>query len=217
MKLLRSSLLLATSAAITASAASAVPYQNYVLAPSTRTLRPVAIYKQDGPSSSPDALLDGHDADAALALDAFNASVTYDFGKTIGGFLNLNISSVGNVGVTFSQSSVWVSSWGSDAMNGEGRDAPIVFNATAPGHYTAPSNQERGGFRYLTVVNLGEESVDVADLWIQFTAMPHAAEDALQQYTGWFHSNDEKLNRYVHFAPITERSSQRTLQRLVCR
>ena len=183
---------------LVATATSATPYHEYILAPPSRTLRPVAVYTQHGPLTAETALLQGHSpsADLPLELDAFNSSVTYDFGKNIGGLVNMEVTSRnGSVGVTFTESSLWVSSATCDASNFIGVDAPLVFNVTSPGLYEAPLEKERGAFRYLTIVNLGTEKLSIKDLWVHFTAMPHWPDDALQNYTGWFHSNDEKLNR----------------------
>ena len=180
-------------------AVAAVPYQEYILAPPSRTIRPVDVFRKAGSLSSPTTLLKGHaPSGGGLVLNAFNSSVTYDFGRNVAGWVNLDVlSHHGSIGVTFSESSLWVSSEASDATADAGLDSPMVFNVTHPGHYQAPSEKERGGFRYLTVVNLGSEKVSVKDLWVHFTAMPHWNDDALQNYTGWFHSNDERLNRYA--------------------
>lgn len=183
--------------AFAVAAAAAAPYHEYILAPPSRTIRPVSIFRTQDPVTSETDLLD---ADAStgqgLVLHAFNSSVTYDFGKNIGGWVNLAVlSSNGSVGVTFSESSLWVSSAACDATANSGLDAPLVFNVTNPGTYTAPANKERGAFRYLTVVNLGDPEIEIHDLWVHFTAMPHWNDDALQNYTGWFHSNDDRLNR----------------------
>ena len=180
-------------------ATAAVPYQQYILAPPSRTIRPVSVFRQHGSLSSQTALLSKKTpSNGALVLDAFNSSVTYDFGKNVAGWVNLDVSSrTGSVGVTFSESSLWVSSEACDATADAALDSPLVFNVTHSGHYAAPTNQERGAFRYLTIVNLGSTKVSVKDLWVHFTAMPHWDDDALQDYTGWFHSNDEKLNRYA--------------------
>ena len=185
--------------AFAAVAAAAAPYHQYILAPPSRTVRPVAIFRTQDPVTSETDLLDGNAfTGQGLVLHAFNSSVTYDFGKNIGGWVNLAVlSSNGSVGVTFSESSLWVSSAACDATANSGLDAPLVFNVTSPGTYVAPENKERGAFRYLTVVNLGTERVSVKDLWVHFTAMPHWKENELRDYTGWFHSNDEQLNRRV--------------------
>ena len=184
-----------------AAAFAAVPYQQYILAPSSRTVRPVAVHLQSGLLSNEAALLDNQAAPGgSLSLDAFNSSITYDFGKNVGGLVNFNTTSNdGAVGVTFTESSLWISSEACDATASAGLDAPLVFNLTGAGHYVAPADKERGAFRYLTVVNLGSSPLSISDLWVNFTAMPHWEADSLQNYTGWFHSNDEKLNRYAQF------------------
>ena len=178
-----------------------VPYHQYILAPSSRTLRPATIHAQHGTLSAETALLEGHKSptDPPLVLHTFNSSVTYDFGKNIAGLVKLEVASQdGSVGVTFTESSLWISSAFSDpSADPAGMDTRLVFNITRPGLYEAPRKMERGAFRYLTVVNLGTEELSIKDFWIYFTPMPHWPDNALQDYTGWFHSNDEKLNRYV--------------------
>ena len=178
-------------------AAAAVPYQEYILAPPSRTIRPTAVHLQSGSVSSETALLDTQvTSGQRLTLDGFNSSVTYDFGKNIAGLVNFNTtSSDGSLGVTFSESSIWVSTEACDGTRGVVLDAPMVFNVSGPGHYAAPTIMERGAFRYVTLVNLGSDPLSVHDLWVHFTAMPHWEDDSLRNYTGWFHSNDEKLNR----------------------
>ncbi|RDX56111.1 Six-hairpin glycosidase [Lentinus brumalis] len=184
---------------IIATTAAAIPYNQYILAPSSRTIRPVAIYDQHDSLTSAAALLAGHKPSGqTLVLDAFNSSVTYDFGKNIAGLVNLVVSSQnGSIGITFTESSLWVSSAACDATADSGLDAPLVFNVTSSGSYQASPDKERGAFRYLTVVNLGTAKLSIKDLWVHFTAMPHWEENTLQDYTGWFHSNDDKLNRRI--------------------
>ncbi|RPD81754.1 bacterial alpha-L-rhamnosidase domain protein [Lentinus tigrinus ALCF2SS1-7] len=185
--------------------AAAVPYHQYILSPSSRTVRPVAIYAQHGPLTSEAALLEGHHPSGqSLVLDVFNSSVTYDFGKNIAGLVNLDVTSQnGSIGVTFTESSLWVSSSVCDATAGTWDDPPLVFNITSPGSYEAPRDKERGAFRYLTVVNLGTGKLSIKDLWVHFTAMPHWEGNELQNYTGWFHSNDDKLNRVWYAGAYT--------------
>ncbi|TBU60046.1 hypothetical protein BD310DRAFT_923764 [Dichomitus squalens] len=182
-----------------ATAVAAVPYQQYILAPPSRNLRPVAVRLQSGSLSAATDLLDSQvSLRQGLILGTFNSSVTYDFGKNVAGWVNFNTTSNGGaLGFTFTESSLWISPEASDATADAGSDAPLVFNLTAAGHYAAPIDRERGAFRYLTVVNLGHGQVSINDLWVHFTAMPHWSADSLRNYTGWFHSNDEKLNRCV--------------------
>ncbi|TBU60052.1 Six-hairpin glycosidase [Dichomitus squalens] len=189
-----------------AAASAAVPYQQYILAPPSRTLRPIAVRLENGTLSTGAALLDNQTSPGQnLTLPTFNSTVTYDFGKNIAGWVNFNTtSSDGAIGFTFTESSLWISSEACDASGGSELDAPLVFNITSAGHYAAPTEKERGAFRYLTVVNLGSDQLSIDDLWVHFTAMPHWEDDALGNYTGWFHSNDEKLNRVWYAGAYTD-------------
>ncbi|PIL26308.1 hypothetical protein GSI_12064 [Ganoderma sinense ZZ0214-1] len=138
MQLLLATLLLAPGAA------AAVPYQEYILALSSRTVRPTSVYHSSGALSSEDALLDDRvSMGRSLALDAFNSSVTYDFGKNIAGWINFNTASSGG-SFTFTESSLWVSAEACDATV-DTLDAPVAFNITGSGQYSAPLKKQRCG------------------------------------------------------------------------
>lgn len=168
-----------------------IPYDQYILAPSSRTLNPVSIYGDIFGSVSNSESLTKSQAGSAVFQD--DSSVTYDFGKNIAGVVTLNIGSVSDsdqyIGVTFSESSLWISNKSCDATADAGKDETLWFKITASGTYTAPRDKERGGFRYLTVVHNTTGSVEVTGVETHFTPMPHYAEDALQNYTGYFHSD----------------------------
>lgn len=57
----------------------------------------------------------------------------------------------------------------------------------------------RGGFKYLTLALQTPGSVELTDLKLNYTAMPHF--NNMRAYTGYFHSNDELLNRceFIYF------------------
>ena len=88
--------------------AALVPYKQYILAPPSRTVRPVAVRLQSGSLSFETALLDSQiTLGRSLTLDASTSSVTYDFGKNIAGWVNFNTTSGdGSVGFTFTESSL---------------------------------------------------------------------------------------------------------------
>lgn len=65
-------------------------------------------------------------------------------------------------------------------------------------------DHQRGGFRYLNVYHNSSGSVGLSSITTNFTAMPHYADDALQDYTGYFHSDDEQLNRVWYAAAYTD-------------
>jgi hypothetical protein len=104
---------------------AAIPYSQYILAPTSRTLYPQSVFRTTGTVIHPADLLE--DADGSLILNN-TASVTYDFGKNIEGIVSLDILSTAvtqYVGVTFTESSLWISTFGSDATADSGLDEPL--------------------------------------------------------------------------------------------
>lgn len=182
------------------------PYSEYILAPSQRTLTPASVHFANGSVTNPSALTT--DGSGVTVFNSFSG-VTYDYGKNIGGLVSFSVSSVngsGNyIGISFSESSLWISPDGSDATQNVGIDRTLWFPVPTAGNYTVDNSHQRGGFRYLNVYHHSSSgSVSLSSLTTYFTAMPHYAEDELQDYTGYFHSNDEQLNRVWYAAAYTD-------------
>lgn len=76
-----------------------------------------------------------------------------------------------------------------------GIDGFISFYPTGPGNYAVDRVHERGGFRYLSLIHNTTGNKEVQKITVHFTAMPHVAGDALQAYTGYFHTDDDLLKR----------------------
>jgi len=175
-----------STAALIASAI-AIPYDEYILAPRSRTLHPAAVHNTNGSVSNPESLTGSN---GSSVFDG-NAATSYDFGINIAGVVSLNVGSVSDssqyIGVTFSESSYWVSNASSDATADAGKDETLWFHVTAPGRYTAPREKERGGFRYMTLVHNSTGTVEVTSAEVHYTAMPHWEDDAIANYTGYFH------------------------------
>ena len=183
-------------------AAATVPYQEYILAPASRTVIPTSVHSTNGSVTSPEALTQPSSSGAT-----FNgvSSVTYDFGKNIAGLVSLGVGASSSadafLGVTFTESSIWISSEGCDATGNSGLDVPLWFQVgTGANTYTPDKMYMRGGFRYLTVVSNTTATVPLTSLSINFTAAP--LQD-LQAYTGWFHSDDELINRIWYSGAYT--------------
>lgn len=171
--------------------ALAIPYAEYILAPKSRTLHPVSVHSSNGSVSNPESLT----ASSGSSVFEDESATAYDFGINIAGVVTLEIGSVSDsnqyIGVTFSESSLWISNASSDATADSGKDETLWFQPTGPGRYTAPREKERGAFRYMVVVHNGTGSVEVTSAEVHYTAMPHWADDALGNYTGYFHSDGE--------------------------
>lgn len=133
--------------------AGAVPYSQYILAPPSRTIHPVSLYAFNGTVENPKSLL----ADQCSTGDATfvgNAAATYDFGLNIGGLISVKFgrgNPTGCVGLTFTESSMWISGEGSDATADAGLDAPLwlcVKDADRRGIVSADRDHVRGAFRW---------------------------------------------------------------------
>lgn len=184
------------------SQAGKTPYDEYILAPSTRNLVPETIYQINGSVSNADVLTSPGSGNAT-----FNgpASVTFDFGRNIGGIVSLDIASASSsaafVGVTFTESSLWINSEACDATADAGFDSPLWFPVgQGPGKYTAEKKHLRGAFRYMTVVTNTTASVSVRSVRVKYTAAP--TQD-LRAYNGYFHSDDELINRIWYAGAYT--------------
>ena len=183
----------------------AVQYSEYILAPPQRTLVPAGVRKANGSVSNPSGLTVGGSGSTSLNGQS---AITFDYGKNIGGLVSFTVSSVngsGNfIGISFSESSLWISPDGSDATQNVGIDRTLWYPVSSPGNYTVENSYQRGGFRYLNVYHNSSGSVSLSSIATNFTAMPHYADDALQNYTGYFHSNDDQLNRVWYAAAYTD-------------
>ena len=124
--------------------------------------------------------------------------VTFDYSKNIGGLASFYVSAVSNgsqqIGLSFTESKLWISPNGGDATKDELIDEILWFDITGPGNYSVTPEHDRGGFRYLNLHHRGNGTVSISKLLTRFSAMPHYPDDQLRSYTGHFHCNDEKLN-----------------------
>jgi hypothetical protein len=182
---------------------TAAKYEEYILAPRSRTLYPAKVHGFNGSISGADTLIGSAGGDAIL--DGVSA-VTYDFGKNIAGLVTLQIGKVDEdqfIGLTYTESSLWISNISSDATQDAGMDEPYWFQPTEGGNYMTDRDHERGGFRYLTLVHNTTGSIAVESVSVYYTAMPHYAEDQIANYTGYFHCDDELLNRIWYAGAYT--------------
>ncbi|KAH6261270.1 hypothetical protein HBI40_116780 [Parastagonospora nodorum] len=189
-----------------ASTSLAIPYKQYILAPKSRTLHPISVHSSNGSVSNPEGLTTTSSTNGTCIFEG-EAATAFDFGINIAGIVTLNIATVSDenqyIGVTFSESSLWVSNASSDAIADAGKDETLWFHVTRPGRYTAPREKERGGFRYMSLIHNGTGKVEIAAAEVHYTPMPHWEDDAIGNYTGYFHCDDELLNRIWYAGAYT--------------
>ncbi|SFE08406.1 alpha-L-rhamnosidase [Actinacidiphila alni] len=193
------------------------------LSPASRTVRPVAVYTLTGTVRDPEALVGkGHGAAKATRITGKGSSVTFDFGKEVGGFVTLSFGRDGEtnqtIGLTYAELSNFVSASSSDGSNGGSNNEPAVQYAVTPGGRIStdkdtptagagptatahPASQLRGGFRYLTVVNESGGAVDLTDVSVRITFAPNAAD--LSAYPNYFHCDDDLLTRVWYAGAYT--------------
>ncbi|KAJ5769023.1 hypothetical protein N7520_003582 [Penicillium odoratum] len=189
-----------------ASACLAVPYADYIHAPSSRTLIPPVVTGVNGSITNKESLTDSNNTRPAVFHG--QSSITFDFQKNVAGIVSIDIASAPSdafIGVTFSESSLYISSEACDATADAGFDSPLWFScADGPGVYTAAEKHNRGGFRYLTLVSNTTATVSLNRVTVNFTAAP---TQNLRAYSGYFHSNEELLNRIWYAGAYTNQLS----------
>jgi len=176
------------------------------LSPTSRTVRPAAIYRTTGTVANPQNVL----SDLATRITGTNSSITLDFGKEVGGLATLSFGAASDggqqVGLAFSESSLHVGNDSDVSATHEGRgDGALTAAAPANGSYTMPAQYLRGGFRYLTVFLRTSGWIDLTRVSLNFTAAPGKANPA--DYANYFYSNDNLLNRIWYAGAYTVQMS----------
>lgn len=168
---------------------------SYILAPDSRTIHPASIFKINGPITNAASLLGSANGNAQFSG---SSSVTFDHGKNIAGVVSVTVGTYSSPGatisLTYTESSLYINNISCDMTAGPQFDEPISLPVgQGPGTYTVDRHHERGAFRYLTLTASNDASILVTSVSTQFTASPVAHD--LRHYSGYFHANDEKLNR----------------------
>ena len=188
-------------------AAAQTPYSEYVLTPKSRTLRPAQVYNVNGTVDRAEDLISVQNANTVFRGVS---AVTYDFGKNVAGIVAFNVSDATGsdesfIGVSFTESSLWISSEGCDATADAGIDQALWWSVESGAYYAAEKQYQRGGFRYLNVYHNTTGEVTLSDLTVYYTAIPHYSEEQLAAgiQTGYFHCEDEQINRIWYAGAYT--------------
>jgi Bacterial alpha-L-rhamnosidase 6 hairpin glycosidase domain/Bacterial alpha-L-rhamnosidase C-terminal domain len=172
------------------------------LSPTSRTVRPAAVYRTTGTVANPQNVL----SDQPTRISGQNSSLTLDFGKEVGGLVTLSFGATSDAGqlagLAFSESSLYVGNDSDISATHEGRgDGALTAAAPANGTYTMPTARLRGGFRYLTVFLRTSGWIDLTRVSLNFTPAPGKANPA--DYANYFYSNDNLLNRIWYAGAYT--------------
>ncbi|HCT76316.1 MAG TPA: alpha-L-rhamnosidase [Micromonosporaceae bacterium] len=170
--------------------AAEIAAMNY--SPTSRTVRPVAVFRTTGSVTNPQGVL----TNQATRLTGANSSITLDFGKETGGIATLSFGATSGgqqLGLSFTESSLYVGTASDISANYGQPEGALTASAGSGGSYTMPRERLRGGFRYMTIFLRTSGWVDLTGVSLAFTAAPGKANPAA--YANYFTSNDELLNR----------------------
>jgi hypothetical protein len=201
--------LVGTALASTAPAASAHsgpqlrdhPWDTYNLAPSSRTVPPMRVYRTTGTVTGASNVLHSR----ATSIAGSGSSITLDFGEEVGGLVSIHFAAASEagqqLGLAFTESSQYVGTTSDASNGGGGSDGAIYADATPGSTWTMPQASLRGGFRYLTLFanSTGTIAIDHVSLAISFAP----SMSSLRDYDNYFYSSDPLLNRIWYAGAYT--------------
>lgn len=137
--------------------------------------------------------------------------MVFDFGKEVGGIVSLQYTSSGSgaLGLAFTEGKNWIGEW-SDSSNARYHDGALYANFSSSGShsYAMPDKFLRGGFRYLTIFLITDDSatVQLKDISLELAFQPTWSN--LRAYQGYFHCSDELLNRIWYSGAYTLQTNE---------
>ena len=178
------------------------PWQDSIFAPSSRTVSPKSIL-----SLATGQVTSSYPGPAILTGNG--SSIVFDFGIEVGGIATVGYtaSGPGTLGLAFTEAKDYIGQW-SDSSNGafKGPDGALYSNFTSAGEgtYVMPDIRLRGGFRYMTAFLLANDStttLDISNVSLELAFQPTWSN--FKAYQGYFHSDDELLNRIWYAGAYT--------------
>ncbi|KAJ6044466.1 uncharacterized protein N7446_002660 [Penicillium canescens] len=182
------------------------PWEKNIFAPASRTVRPAKTLTELKKNAITDT---SHPY--KVTLQGNGSLIVFDFGIEVGGIVHLNYTSTGSgaLGLAFTEAKNWIGEW-SDSSNALYHDGALYtnFSSTGKGSYDMPDKCLRGGFRYLTIFLLTDDStiVKIDDLNLELAFQPTWSN--LRAYQGYFHCSDELLNRIWYSGAYTLQTNE---------
>ncbi|KAJ5409919.1 uncharacterized protein N7487_004278 [Penicillium crustosum] len=182
------------------------PWENNIYAPASRTVRPASTLSELKANA---VTYSSHPYKATLHGNG--SLIVFDFGIEVGGIVHLDYTSTGSgaLGLAFTEAKNWIGEW-SDSSSALYHDGALYANISSAGKgtYIMPDKYLRGGFRYLTVflVTNDSASVHIEDLSLELAFKPTWSN--LRAYQGYFHCSDELLNRIWYSGAYTLQTNE---------
>ncbi|RAK71308.1 putative alpha-L-rhamnosidase B [Aspergillus fijiensis CBS 313.89] len=180
-------------------------WEKNIFAPASRTVNPETLFLVTKPDVT-------HEY-AQYKLQGNGSLVVYDFGREVGGIVTVKYTSTGSgaLGLAFTEAKDYIGEW-SDSSNGgfKGPDGALYGNFTEAGEhsYTMPDKYLRGGFRYLTLFLITDNStaVQIKDVSLEIGFQPTWSN--LRAYQGYFDSSDDLLNAIWYSGAYTLQTNE---------
>jgi hypothetical protein len=187
------------------------PWDQNIFAPETRTISPVNVLSLANAS-----VISTYPGAKSLHGDA--SAFVFDFGVEVGGILSVDYMTTGgpgSLGLAFTEAKDYIG-FQSDSSNGRfalgnfdfacGDGASYSDFESAGNHsYTMEDEKMRGGFRHLTVFLLAQANetvaLDIDSITLELSF--HPTWSNLKAYQGYFHCNDEMLNKIWYLGAYT--------------
>ncbi|KAJ7722663.1 glycoside hydrolase family 78 protein [Mycena maculata] len=182
------------SAALCAGLAPSGPWDAFNYAPASKTVKPVSVRSVSGQIQGAQGLV--QDSNAQATFVGNSSFVVLNWGKEVGGILSMTINDatpLSQFSFSFTESPEFISPNTSDdscqVSATENSDGVQSFRAPlAKGLLTQTIGQQRGGFRYLTIVSNSADPLTISNITLALTFMPHW--DDLRAYSGYFFAPD---------------------------
>lgn len=195
-----------TSCSGPTSAAFSGIWDEKIYAPASRIIQPVSIL-----AGFADQATQGPFYPNAARLHGNGSLVVFDFGKEVGGIAHLKYTATGSgeLGIAFTEAKNWIGEW-SDSSSALYHDGALYSRFSSPGghSYSMPDEYLRGGFRYLTLFLVTNDSATVTleDLRVELSFQPTWPN--LRAYQGYFYCSDDMLNRIWYSGAYTIQTNE---------
>ncbi|KAJ7328778.1 glycoside hydrolase family 78 protein [Mycena albidolilacea] len=170
------------------------PWDAFNYAPESKVVKPVSVRTVSGTVEGADSLVQDSSAQATFTGDS--SYVVLDWGKEVGGILSLTINNAtasSQFSFSFTESAQFINPKLSDdschVVSTQDADGVQSFRAPlTTGLLTQTIGQQRGGFRFLTIVSNSADPLTISNISLAITFMPHW--DDLRAYPGYFYAPD---------------------------
>ncbi|TFK33098.1 Six-hairpin glycosidase [Crucibulum laeve] len=169
------------------------PWDNFNLAPKSKTVYPAAIHSTNGTVENVQRLIQNR---GSATLSGQGSWVALDYGVEVGGLISMNfdvITSTSAISLSFTESPLFIRPTASDDSSYPSENTTFdgVLRVPAPlktGFWTQPAAALRGGFRYLVIISNSASPVTISNVSCAISFMPHVQD--LRAYSGYFYAGD---------------------------